>query len=125
MTSKTGRPKGKNNRTIFKTVRFTEAEYTATKAKAVSAGMSISDLIRTSLNKINITPVDIATLSEIRNARKVLVNVGNDINMLTKNIIYAKNDNSRQILIDELTGSMTLINELKAALLTLQNSMLK
>lgn len=125
MTNKKGRPKGNNNRTIFQTVRFTKAEYDALMANAESAGMSVSEFVRTALTKVNITPIDIDTVSEIRNARKVLVNVGNDINMLTKKIIYANNDNSKQILIDELTGSLTLINELKTALLSLQNTMLK
>lgn len=120
---KTGRPKKVENRTVNRTIRFTEEEFSAIQEKADLAGITVSEMIRRSACGAKISHVDISAVSVLRDSRATLTRIGNNINQLAKKCNSANLPAELRANLAEWLTYGEIIEELKAQLLKIMNSM--
>ena len=121
--NKGGRPKKDNPLLNPTPIRFTEEELTSLRTKAKAANMNVSMFVRKAITRANVTPVNMEAVKVYRELRATLVRIGNDINQLTKRVIFAKNEKELRQEMGDLSKSMKMIKDLKNELEKLKNQM--
>ena len=122
-TNKGGRPHEDNPMMPPTPVRFRTKELESLKAKAKAANMNVSMFIRKAVTRAHIYPVNIEAVRVFRELKTTLVCIGNDINQLTKRVVFAKDKEEIRQVMDELAQSKELIDQLKPELEKLKNQM--